>query len=963
MIIQDIIPPEKKLQKRITKEQVLLKMENKKFSNMYLEKIISFLLIFQIVFGMFVPYITIPQKAQAVSGSWTQTSWAGGSGQSSWSDATMYNSVTGEGIYDSTSLRMKINADVVVGQSDFTSSAANQGGGIGANTLKSPAAYTDGTKLFVADVNNHRVLIYNTIPTSNNASADVVIGQADFTGGAINQGGSVAANTLNLPFAVYTIGGKLFIADGNNNRILIYNTIPTSNDASADVVIGQADFTGGAINQGGSVAANTLDYPFAMYSDGTKFVVADRRNHRVLIYNTIPTSNDASADVVIGQLDFASNTANQGGSVAANTINYVDGVYGDGTKLFVADNQNHRVLIYNTIPTSNDASADVVIGQADFVSNSEDRGGDPAANTSSGPQILHFDGSRLVVAEWSNNRFLVYNSIPTTNGVSADAVIGQPDFIQAVANQGESATAYSINTPIASSGNSDYLITSDWGNNRALIHNLTPVTTTFISSAYDAGTVQEFGPITWTEDVPDNTSLTVEVSVDSGVTWTAVTNGQSYIGKGQTIQYRTTLSNTDGISTPTLSDITINFKTNANPTAFSISSHSDNQTISNPLPTLSWSASSDDESGLAKYQLYIDSSLDTDDIGSGVTSIAPTNPLSCGVHTWFVRATDNAGNYTDSSTLNLSLNCGRGLPVSAHNSPVEPEITEENPQGGFKISINNEAESTNSQEITIKSFASSDTKRMAISEDSTFKNASQEEFVLTKQYTLLEGDGIKTVYVKFYTQYGVSSETVSDSILLKTVSIDEEDKEQQQENKEADKTSDIEVESTPDIKLDTKEAFQPSPVAFTQNLQVGSKSSQTIQLQNRLKELNFFPEDVVSNGNFGPTTKKAVQEYQKTKDIYPNGIFGPRTRKALNSEEFITNKDHQFTQDLKHNDKNEEVEQLQTRLRDQNFFPYNVSSTGWFGPITQNSVNIFKKFHSLVPDGIVDKLMRDLLNK
>jgi peptidoglycan hydrolase-like protein with peptidoglycan-binding domain len=104
-------------------------------------------------------------------------------------------------------------------------------------------------------------------------------------------------------------------------------------------------------------------------------------------------------------------------------------------------------------------------------------------------------------------------------------------------------------------------------------------------------------------------------------------------------------------------------------------------------------------------------------------------------------------------------------------------------------------------------------------------------------------------------------------------------------------------------------------------------------------------------------------EYQKSKGIYPCGIVGPRTRKALNNEEFITNKDYQFTQDFEYNDKGEEVKQLQTRLRDRNFFPYNIPSTGWFGSITQKAVNIFQKFYNLIQSGIVDEGMREVLNK
>ena len=39
---------------------------------------------------------------------------------------------------------------------------------------------TDATHMYVADLGQSRVLIFNTIPTTNGASADVVVGQPDF---------------------------------------------------------------------------------------------------------------------------------------------------------------------------------------------------------------------------------------------------------------------------------------------------------------------------------------------------------------------------------------------------------------------------------------------------------------------------------------------------------------------------------------------------------------------------------------------------------------------------------------------------------------------------------------------------------------------------------------------------------------------------------------------------------------
>jgi len=82
---------------------------------------------------------------------------------------------------------------------------------------------------------------------------------------------------------------------------------------------------------------------------------------------------------------------------------------------------------------------------------------------------------------------------------------------------------------------------------------------------------------------------------------------------------------------------------------------------------------------------------------------------------------------------------------------------------------------------------------------------------------------------------------------------------------------------------------QPSNVSnvFTQPLSFGSNGPQVTLLQDTLKKLGFFPQSVASNGNFGPTTLKAVQDFQ----IYYNiakpgdvgyGQVGPNTRRKLN---------------------------------------------------------------------------------
>ncbi len=355
-----------------------------------------------------------------------------------------------------------MNASLVIGEPDFRSAVT----GATANTIGYPYQMdTDGTKFIVADSLYHRALVYNHIPTSNNQAADVVIGQANFTGGDANQNGSAGGNTLNLPDGVAVINEKLLIADFSNNRVLIFNTIPTRNNTSADLVIGQSSLSG----SGSGTSQTTLSGTSGVAYDPStgKVVIADYSNNRVLIYNHLPAANGASADVVIGHSDF--NTATGGTSAVLLTHPYSARILDN--KLMVADFNNNRVLIWNSVPTTNGVSADVVIGQVDFTHGSANQGGSVNANTLSRPADMNWDGRRLYVSDTGNSRVLIYNGIPTRNNASADVVLGQANFTSSSVNQGGSVNA---NTIAASDAFilliNDQLFIGDNNNTRILIY-------------------------------------------------------------------------------------------------------------------------------------------------------------------------------------------------------------------------------------------------------------------------------------------------------------------------------------------------------------------------------------------------------------------------------------------------------------------------------------------------------------
>ncbi|HAF29423.1 MAG TPA: hypothetical protein DCG75_10290 [Bacteroidales bacterium] len=306
-------------------------------------------------------------------------------------------------------------ASIVVGQPDFYTQNTTQDEYTGYGSVCS-AASAKGV-LAVGSMNYGRVLIYNSVPDTNGAPADVVIGNPNFY--SANNGPTVEymGNTYGLCFS--PDGEKLIVSDKDYNRVLIWNSIPTSNAQPADVVIGQVNFTSSSSGFG----PDKLNQPWGVFvSPDGKLLISDALNNRILIFNQIPTSNGASADLVIGQNDFNSNSP----GVSTNKLYqpYTSAISNDG-KLIISDRYNHRVLIFNEFPTENGASADVVLGQTDFYSNSPGLGPDKISYSWG---VTVSPKGELAIGDWSNNRVLIYNEIPIENGANADIVLGQPDF-------------------------------------------------------------------------------------------------------------------------------------------------------------------------------------------------------------------------------------------------------------------------------------------------------------------------------------------------------------------------------------------------------------------------------------------------------------------------------------------------------------------------------------------------------
>ncbi len=281
--------------------------------------------------------------------------------------------------------------------------------------------------------------------------------------------------------------GRLYVADGNNGRVLGWPSAASfQNGDPADVVVGQPDFVSDNCSSNGGASATCMFFPQGVTVDDLgNLWVTDAFAHRVLRFSH-PVATGDVATLVLGQADFSSAGENQGlGELVAraDTMSFPGRVLARGNDIWVADSGNSRVLHF-TNPTTNGASADRVFGQfGDFTTpfkNNNGSGtcvdennacGPPSANNLFNPIgiAIGVDGA-LFVADWANSRVLRYDN-PLASDTTADAVYGQPNFTSDSPNNG--GTMNGLNNPNDVSVDAfGKLIVADSANHRLVVYNI-----------------------------------------------------------------------------------------------------------------------------------------------------------------------------------------------------------------------------------------------------------------------------------------------------------------------------------------------------------------------------------------------------------------------------------------------------------------------------------------------------------
>ncbi|CAA0097006.1 Uncharacterised protein [BD1-7 clade bacterium] len=396
------------------------------------------------------------------------------------------------------------SADVVVGQTDFTQRNSDTT----ASNFSTPYgnAYIYDGRLYLPDYGNNRILGFNEIPTNNGASADFVLGQEDVISANSDGDGLVS---LGGPQTMQVVDGKFYVITYDAHRIVVTDEVPTTTgQLLPSFVIGQAS---PEANESEDCSAATLNSPETFIISDGKLIVTDTSNNRVLIWNTLPTVSGVAADVVLGHDNFTCGNIDtptvpepitllpvnpeEAETDEPFSIGSPGGVWSNGKTLIVADSDNDQLLIWQSFPTTNNQEPDLIIGPEIMAAGTEDT----APSESEEPETLevtpldlpyhlYSNGNQLFLSDFENNRVLVWNTLPTSTNQEPDVILGQSNLQANTENDdnqdGESdradngeteaasiTSARTLSNPAGAYTANNQLIITDEGNSRYLIFN------------------------------------------------------------------------------------------------------------------------------------------------------------------------------------------------------------------------------------------------------------------------------------------------------------------------------------------------------------------------------------------------------------------------------------------------------------------------------------------------------------
>jgi hypothetical protein len=206
---------------------------------------------------------------------------------------------------------------------------------------------------------------------------------------------------------------------------------------AADIMLSGIDFN----NTGGPLLFN---HPGGIGGDGTRVLLADRNNNRILVWLTPPQGN-TPPDLVLGQPDFKQNNPGTG----LHQLNWPCAVaIGANGRVVVADTDNDRLLLWSRFPAGNGAAADLEIQLPNLSTGGQQRFGWPWG--------VWTDGERLAATATQGGAILFWRTFPTRSNQPPDYILSDPAFgtLRAISSDGSFLIVDDHNAKIPGSSSS-----------------------------------------------------------------------------------------------------------------------------------------------------------------------------------------------------------------------------------------------------------------------------------------------------------------------------------------------------------------------------------------------------------------------------------------------------------------------------------------------------------------------------
>jgi uncharacterized protein (TIGR03437 family) len=182
------------------------------------------------------------------------------------------------------------------------------------------AVAVNGHNIAIADTKNHQVMLWK-----ENSSL-ILTGFAN-------------------PTSVALDNQRLFVGDSGSHHVFIWNQLPASASQLPDVTLGIPDAD--------SPAADSIQAPSALASDGTNLYVADSSAHRVLVFSAA----DSDSPRIVNAASLVDGPLAPGTLISIDHASAASAVFLNGSPLRVTDTSGDQLQVQIPYELSNASSA------------------------------------------------------------------------------------------------------------------------------------------------------------------------------------------------------------------------------------------------------------------------------------------------------------------------------------------------------------------------------------------------------------------------------------------------------------------------------------------------------------------------------------------------------------------------------------------------------------------------------